>query len=418
MRTSRPGIVRPRHAILLAAALAGLAACAHRTSRAGATPAIEPLLLWTAAADTTHPDFLAVLDVREREGRYGRLVATVPVPGHGHRPHHTEHTLAPDGRFFANGFRTGQSFVFDVRDPAAPRLAARFGDVGALAHPHSFWRMADGNVLATFQMRHEGGTMRPGGLAVLDPDGRPLRTASADGPGVHPAIRPYSAAIVPAFDRIVTTTHDMDDRDTTRFVQVWRLSDLTLLHTIALPDGPRGDEAFRTAEPRLLDDGRTVLVSTFNCGLYRLDQLDGPAPRARFVTSFPRRERTACAVPVVTGNHYLATVPAWSAVVSLDITDLAAPREVSRITLGPDDVPHWLGLSPDGRRVVITGYRALATRILLARFDPATGRLALDERFRAEGRDEPGFRFEGIAWPHGGTYDGVPHGAVFGPRRP
>ena len=86
---------------------------------------------------------------------------------------------------------------------------------------------------------------------------------------------------------------------------------------------------------------------------------------------------------------------------------------MSRITLGSEDVPHWIGIEPGGQRVVITGYREMRTRVLLARLDSATGRLTLDGRFRAEGSSEPGFRLEGIAWPHGGNAAAVPHGAVF-----
>jgi hypothetical protein len=66
-------------------------------------------------------------------------------------------------------------------------------------------------------------------------------------------------------------------------------------------------------------------------------------------------------------------------------------------------VPHWLALEPGGRRLVVTGYGAMANRALLATFDSATGALALDDRFRDEGSAVPGL-----------TLAGVPHGAVFG----
>jgi hypothetical protein len=168
-----------------------------------------------------------------------------------------------------------------------------------------------------------------------------------------------------------------------------------------------------TAEPRVLADGRTVLVSTFNCALYLMEGLDTDAPSGRLVASFPRKQGAYCAIPVVAGDYYLVTVPAWSAVVSLDISDPAAPREVSRLTLDSDDVPHWIAISPDRRRVVVTGYGAMKNRVLIARFDPATGRLSLDERFREEGAVEPGFRFDHRTWPHGGSAAGIPHGAVF-----
>jgi hypothetical protein len=83
------------------------------------------------------------------------------------------------------------------------------------------------------------------------------------------------------------------------------------------------------------------------------------------------------------------------------------------VSLGTDDVPHWIALSRDQRRVVVTGYRAMQHRVVLLRFDPATGQLALDERFRENGATEPGFRMDNKTWPHGGNAAAVPHGAVF-----
>ena len=378
-------------------------------------PSSDYLYLWSASIDSSGPDFLAVYDVRDHPtaDRYGALVTTIAVPGRGNGPHHTEHDMPADGHLFANGFKSGQTFIFDLSKPSAPRLARQFGDVGALMHPHSFWRLPNGHVLATFQMQHDSLGIAPGGLVELTPTGDVVRSASSNYHGVDRRIRPYSAAILADIDRVVTTTTDMDKRDSTRAIQLWRLSDLTVQQTIELPNGPRGDEGFRSAEPRILSDGKTVLVSTFNCGLYLLEGIASATPSARMVASFPRKEGTACAVPVVAGKYYLITVPAWSAVVSLDVSDPARPREVSRITLGSDDVPHWIGIEPNQQRVVITGYQAMKTRVLIARFDATTGMLELDERFRATGSTEVGLRMENISWPHGGTAAAVPHGAVF-----
>ncbi|MEO8636072.1 MAG: hypothetical protein ABI587_12415 [Gemmatimonadales bacterium] len=373
------------------------------------------LYVWSGSLDSVAPDFLAVFDIRDpgTADRYGALVTTIPVPGFGNGPHHTEHEMAADGQLFANGYRSGQSFIFDLSHPASPRLVRQFGDVGALMHPHSFWRLPNGNLLATFQMQHDSLGMAPGGVVEMTPAGAVVRSGSSDFPGVDRRIRPYSAAILPAIDRVVTTTTDMVKGDTTRAIQLWRLSDLSVQGTIELPNGPRGDEGFKTAEPRLLSDGKTVLVSTFNCGIYLLEGIATPRPQARLVASFPRKEGTNCAVPVIAGHYYLITVPAWSAVVCLDIADPSKPVEVSRLTLGPDDVPHWIAIEPNHERVVITGYKAMRTRVLMARFDAATGRLSLDERFHAAGSTEPGVRMENIAWPHGGSAAAIPHGAVF-----
>jgi hypothetical protein len=401
---------------VLAAVILAVLACGPRQATQR-TPTPEYLYLWTGSADSAQPDFLAVLDVTERSARYGSLVTTLPVPGLGNGPHHTEHEMPADRRLFANGFRSGETFIFDLTDPARPRLDGQFGEVDGYTHPHSFLRLPDGHILATFQMRHAPAGMTPGGLVELTPSGQPVRSRSASHPGLDPKTRVYSAGIVPALDRIVTTTTDMAGASpASRQLQIWRLSDLTPLHTITLRNGPAGDESMLTAEPRVLADGRTVLVSTFACGLYLMEGLESTAPSARLVASFPRKAGTYCAIPVISGQYYLVTVPAWNAVVSLDISDPSAPREVSRVTFGPDDVPHWISLSADQRRVVITGYGAMKHRVMIARFDSATGELLVDERFREDRATHPGFRMDDKTWPHGGNTKGIPHGAVFSRR--
>ena len=397
----------------LLAFAAFVAAFSARVLPAQTRASSDYLYLWSGSADSTQPDFLAVLDVRPAAKGYGKLVATVPVPGRRNGPHHTEHELAAGGRLFANGFGGGQSFIFDVRDPAHPRLERQFVDVAGMMHPHSFLRLPNGNVLATFQMQHDSLGAAPGGLVELTNDGTLVRSSTADLAGVDRRIRPYSAAIVPKLDRIVTTTTDMIGDEQVRAVQLWRLSDLKLLRTFDLPAGPRGDEAAFTAEPRLLADGKTVLVSTFNCGLYLLHGLDTGEPSGTLVSSFPRLKDESCAIPVIAGHYYLVTVPAWRAVVSLDISDPSHPREVSRLTLDSAAVPHWIALEPNHRRVVITGYGSLERRVMMATFDERTGRLALDTSFRDAGATEPGVRMDGKSWPHGGNGAAIPHGAVF-----
>lgn len=392
--------------------LVAAVATPHAHAQRASAPS-DFLYVWTGSADTTQSDFLAVIDARAGSRGYGRLVTTVPVPGRNNHPHHTEHALADDRKLFANGFGSGRTFVFDVSLPQAPRIVAQFGDVNGMMHPHSFLRLPNGNVLATFQMQHMGGGTVPGGLAELTTQGRVVRSASANVTGVDARVRPYSAAILPAIDRVFTTTTDMSGAASINTVQLWRLRDLKLLTTFDLPNGPRGNEGALTAEPRVLPDGKSLLVSTFNCGLYHVSQLESPKPVAQLVSSFPQKKGEYCAIPVIAGSYYLVTVPAWNAVVSLDISDPLKPREVSRVTLGKNDVPHWIALEPNGQRVVLTGYADMANTLHVLTFDERTGKLAMDMRFREQGASAPGFRFAGKAWPHGGRALGEPHGAVF-----
>ncbi|MEP6781112.1 MAG: hypothetical protein ABJC26_14550, partial [Gemmatimonadaceae bacterium] len=289
----------------------------------------------------------------------------------------------------------------------------QFKEIAGMMMPHSYLRLPNGNVLATFQMQHDAKGVAPGGIAELTNRGKLVRSSSANMPGVDRRIRPYSAVIVQSLDRIVTTTTDMDGKEAVNAVQVWRLSDLKLLSTFNLPNGPRGDEGAFTAEPRLMDDGKTVLVSTFSCGLYLMRDIASAKPSAQLVTSFPRKPNTSCAIPVIAGHYYLITVPAYSAVVSLDIANPAAPREVSRAALNSTDVPHWIAIEPNHQRVVVAGYATMQNKVVLMNFNQATGALSIDTNFRDENAKEPGFHMNNMTWPHGGKYAGIPHGSVF-----
>jgi hypothetical protein len=344
---------------------------------------------------------------------YAEVIATLPVGAVGTLAHHTEYLMPPDGVLWANGFAAGRTFRLDLHHPTRPHLAGFFDDAGEFSHPHSFARLPGGNVLATFQHRTGAAEARTGGLVELDTAGRVVRHAAAAAPEVDSTVRPYSLVVVPELDRVVSTATDMHLQFRSRAVQVWRLSDLKLLHTLLLPPGPRGDEQWLTAEPRVLADGRTVLVNTFTCGLYRLRGLDGDAPSAEPVYSAPWAEGRNCAVPVVAGRFWLQTSGVEHAVVALDVSNPSRPREVARLTLPPDQVPHWIALEPAGRRLVITGYRELAPWVLLAELDPATGALELDTTFKVKGTAQAGVFFGRDQWPHGTSGPAVPHGAVF-----
>lgn len=397
------------------AALILMAGC-----RAGASnPDLQPqagssrfLFVWAGDADRQQSDFLAVVDVDPRSPSYATVVATVPAGAVGTRPHHTEHAMPEGGILWANGFDSGTTYRFDLRDPLHPRLLGAFGDVASLSHPHSYARLPNGHLLATFQHR-AGDPMKTGGLVELDTAGRVIRSSDASAPAIDSGVRPYSLLVLPNLDRVVTTATDMHLQTRSRAVQVWRLSDLALLKTILLPPGPQGDENSMTAEPRVLSDGRTVLVNTFHCGLYRLRGVEGDAPSAEWIYSTPWREPPFCAIPIVAGRYWVQTNGPERYVVSLDVSDPDHPREVSRLTLGADQVPHWIALEPGGDRIVVTGYRGIESRVLIAKLDRRTGALSLDSAFHAPGDTLPGVSFDRAAWPHGASGRAIPHGAVF-----
>jgi len=353
-------------------------------------------------------DFLAVLDVDPNQARYGSLVAMLSVEDPARMPHHTNYEMPQNHILFANDFDLHKTFVFDLHDPKNPKLAGTFTEAAGFSHPHSFAALPNGNTLATFQQKGLEDAAA-GGLVELNAKGELVRTAEAADPDADKFIRPYSLQVVPALDRVVSTSTDMYLKGSSHIIQVWRLSDLKLLKTIVLPhDEYNPAVGENSSEPRLLSDGRTVLVGTFNCGLYRLDGLEGTQPSASPIYDFGGRW---CAVPVVAGHYWVEALQSSHSLVSLDISDPSHPKEVGRLVLGPKDLPHWLSLEPNGDRIVISGYGDLYYRLLIAQIDPSTGGLMLDERFR-ENNKEPGFKME-RAWPDGWRGPAIPHGAVF-----
>lgn len=384
---------------------------------------VEParhLYVWSGDVDRADPDFLAVLDADPESPAYGRVIASVTAGRTGTWPHHTEHRTPESRHLFANGFMTGETFRFDLTASEAPRLLGSFAAAAGLTYPHSYERLPNGNVLATFQ-GHGEQNVDPGGLVELTDGGEVVRSASAADPAAPGALlRPYSLAIVPGLDRVVVTSYDMGEdmgfrggrRGRTRAVQVWRLSDLSVVATIDLPPGPGGGGNEQPGEPRVLADGRTVLVSTFTCGLYRITGLASGAPGAEFVHGFAGG---GCAVPVVTGDFWIQSVPSAHAVMALDVSDPSAPREVSRVTLGSRNFPHWLALDPAGGRIVVADRGDGEPRISVLMVDRETGDLAVDERFRDPDSERPGVDFGRAEWPHGATGPARPHGSVFGP---
>lgn len=370
------------------------------------------LYVWTASADTMRGSVLAAFDIRPGMADDQRLAAMLPVGTPSRGAHHTEHALGADGLLFANAFGSGRTFLFHLRDPRAPRLLHAFGAVGPYSHPHSYERLPNGHTLATFQSKLDG--RLPGGLVELDRDGRPIRWASAAPPAADSAeIVPYSLVAMPALDRVVSTsTHMVEDIGV--HVQVWRLSDLRLLHTLRVPlepaatdhDAHAGHDAERhrlPGEPRVLADGRTVMFGTFTCGLYHIAGLDTDTPRVVFSRAFPGGD---CAVPVVVGRYWIQTVPELHALVALDVSDPAAPVEASRLVLGKEATPHWLAADASGRLLVTTSASREDPTLRFVRFDPATGVLSHDA-----GR--PAIDLRRVRWPDGFSGLVVPHGSVF-----
>jgi hypothetical protein len=373
------------------------------------------LLVWAGDVALKGNDFLAVVDADPSSTTYGHLVTSLGTDQRTVRVHHTEYTMPESGMLFANDHDAGRTFIFDVRNPLQPKVAASFLDLGGYMHPHSYLRLPNGHILATFQHEHQGPTARAtgktGGLVEIDDNGRLVRSASSADPAFPNALlMPYGLAVLAEIDRVVSTNSSMHDDDLFSGVtyQIWRLSDLKLLRTANFEVGPEHYAHISPEEPRRGPDG-SVFVQTLGCGLERITGVDQPEPQSKLVHTFPGNW---CGVPTIVGRYLIQSVPAIHGFVVLDLRDAQNPVEVSRLTLSEQYRPHWTAWDPQTGRLVVTSGRTPDDRTYLLKLDQATGTLAVDQQFRdADGK--PGFSFAEREWPHGWRGVGMPHGAVF-----
>jgi len=368
------------------------------------------LFAWTGDQEGKGNDFLAVIDADPESATYGKLVTTLGTDQQTVRIHHTEYVMPASGMLFANDHDVGRTFIFDLNDPLHPKIVTSFTDLAGYMHPHSFVRLPNGNVIASFQHAHHGqdpGKLgATGGLVEIDDTGKVVRSVSTADPSFPDALlTPYSVAVLPEQDRIVSTNSSMHDPDLLSGVtyQVWRLSDLKLLKQAYFDPGARHYAHIAPEEPRVAADG-SVYVQTLGCGIERITGLT-TKPVAKLIHTFPGNW---CGVPTIVGNFLIQSVPAIHGLIALDISNPAKPVEVSRLSLSNEFYAHWTAWDAKTKRVVTTGSE---NRIFLVKLS-SSGALSVDESFKDD-NGKPGFDMANRKWPHGWTGTGKPHGVVF-----
>ncbi|MEA2706014.1 MAG: hypothetical protein QOH22_802 [Gemmatimonadaceae bacterium] len=375
------------------------------------------LYVWAGSGNDTTPglDVVTVLDANPSSPRYGSVLAALTVDSAGRMPHHTEFELPAKGAFFANDFSGNKSFLIDYSTPTAPRLSGRVGTVPGGYRLHSFARLSNGHVIATVQFGDSALAGRPGMLAEFDGAGKLVRTGSARDaafPGAR--IRTYALALLPAIDRIVTTSSPMDSELTAHVVQVWRLSDLKLLKTLPMPENGRDSSHMYPFEVRTLSDGRSALVNTYYCGFFRVTGVDTD-PKIERVLTMPLPQNVGCSVPVIAGQFMVMPIAYAHRYATIDLSDPAHIREVASFPTDTSFYPHWAAADPRSDRLVVTDQGNGRPKVALAHFNRSTGRLSWDERFRDPGSHTPGVSYHRAQWPNGLKGMLMPHGALFVP---
>jgi hypothetical protein len=388
------------------------------------------LFAWAGDPTGRGEDFIVVIDADPDSPGYGKLVASAASGLPTRQVHHTEYWMPAGGLLFANDHKAGRTVVIDLRDPLHPHAHAAFGDLDGFSHPHSFLRLPNGHVLASFQveghMGHGSGRetdshamatpvtdagAQPGvhgGLVEIDDEGRVVRSVStADPARPDDLLMAYSLLPLPDIDRVIVTNSSMrlEDRSGHTY-QIFRLHDLKWLSTNDFDAAPGRYGEINPEEARRGPDG-AVYVQTTGCGIERVTDIASDRPRSKLVWQFPG---SACGVPSIVSHYLIQSVPILHAIVVLDIKDGAHPAEVTRVVLDPAITPHWTGYDAGTHRLAVTGYGE--NRLFMLTFNPDTGALAIDLAFHDD-RGNPGFDLDNRTWPHGWTGSATAHGVVF-----
>lgn len=423
-----------RSMLLLLSAFVGACAASPRVLTSPAPNGSPYVLVFAGDKDEKHEDFFAVVDVRPGSPTVGRTVATLPIGMKASMPHHMEYWTPEGGELlFANAHHHEVILLVDTSEPLKPKIARRLQPPAPLRYPHDFARLPNGNLLVGF-LRSEGPSPVPeeklvpgghGGLAEYTASGDLVRVASGAVEGLKQPVRVYAIVPMLDIDRVVTTSAPMMEDYSADVVQVWRYSDLKLLHTIEVPPGKRADgsplpgAARYPFGPRRMSDG-SILMNSFGCGFYRLTGIASEQPTLENVytihatePSGPDANAGACSIPTIVGNYWVMPVGRAHSVVVLDVSDPAAPREVSRLKTAADFNPHWSAKDPLSDRIIVGAELGGEQGMYMLLFDERTGNLSFDPSFRSATGKLGYVDLEGQQWPHGPSGPAWAHAALF-----
>lgn len=423
-----------RSVLLLLSALVSACAASPPVATSAAADVSPYILAFAGDKDEKDEDFFAVIDVRLGSPTAGKTVATLPIGMKASMPHHMEYwTPARRDLLFANAHHHEANLLIDTSEPLKPKIARRLTPPAPLRYPHDFARLPNGNLLIGF-LRSDGPSPVPdeklvpgghGGLAEYTGTGELLRLASGAADGLKEPVRVYAMVPMLDIDRVVTTSAPMMEDYSADVVQVWRYSDLKLLHTIEVPPGKRADgsplpgAARYPFGPRRMADG-SILMNSFGCGFYRLSGIASEQPALENVYTIqtpepprPDASRGACSIPTVVGKYWVMPVGRVHSVVVLDVSNPAAPREVSRLNTAADFSPHWSAKDPRSDRIIVGAELGGEQGMYMLLFNERTGKLRFDPSFRSSAGKLGYVDLEAQQWQHGPSGPAWAHAALF-----
>ena len=322
------------------------------------------LFVWAGDQARTAPDFLAVVDFDERSPHYGSVITTLQLPGpgaSGNEPHHVG--LSRDRRVLACGgllsVLKGQReiFFFDVTHPASPSFISS-ADPPLSAITDEFHALPDGGFLVTMMGGANGA--HPGRVAEFNGNLELIAEHPADPP--HDGFNPHGISVRPELNLMVTsdfvcpstTLHAVPGGlDLRGSVRVWDLRRRKIVKTITLP-GPAG-----TIDIKLIpgdNKARAYTAGMADDKLYLIDTEKGTAKVVfDFATiapgGFPQLMRMTR-----DGERLFISLNAAGKIVMFDTSKPLKPEVLKVLDLGSESGPHYIALTDDEKRLVISDY--------------------------------------------------------------
>ena len=326
----------------------------------------EPRYLFVCAGDQArkNPDFLAVINFDEESSNYGKVIAqaSLPEPGAaGNEFHHIG--LSADGKVAACGgllsALKGQKEVFfwDVSDPAAPKFLSA-ADPPLSAITDEFHALADGGFLVTMMGGAAGHA--PGRVAEFDRQLNLVHEHPDDPP--DDGFNPHGIAVRPEINLMVTsdficpsTTLDAvpGGLDLRGSVRVWDFKRREILATISIPNaGGTIDVKLIPRDP----ERRGFTAGMLDDHLYLLDTRRATARAVFDFASIAKGGWPQLMRITSDGRRLFISMNQAGKVVMFDISNPDTPRVLKVLDVGRDSGPHYIALTPDERRLIISDY--------------------------------------------------------------
>jgi hypothetical protein len=353
-----------RIAALLSAAGLLLTGTLHVVRANRAEDREKYLFVWAGDQARVQPDFLSVVDFDDHSPAFGSVIATLPLPGPGatgNEPHHVG--LSADGKVLAAGgllsILKGQKevFFFDVSNPRTPKFISS-ADPPLSSVTDDFYALPDGGFLVTMMGGPHGHA--PGRVVEFN---RNLDLV-AEHPDIPPTdgFNPHGIAVRPEINLMVTsdficpttTLHAVPGGlDLRGSVRVWDLRRRAILRTITIPN------AGGTIDVRLIPgdaQARAYTAGMLDDRLYLVDTNAGTATPVFDFASIAKGGWPQLMRMTQDGQRLFITLNQAGKVVMFDTSEPAEPKVLRVLDLGADSGPHFLRLTEDERRLVVSDY--------------------------------------------------------------